>query len=157
MQSAIDLGLGKRSASHAPLYAIDLNVLFDVIKSRARPRSQVAERLIGAALAHQVRLAVAPEFIVELERKTKGEDNDPILRLARQLPRLPIIDHVAAGRLAALIHEIVFVRPASPDANSPQAMSDARHLAEAAIARVSGYVTSDGQMLAAREQSRTTS
>lgn len=152
VKNAIDLGLRKRSASQAPLYAIDLNVLFDFIKSKARPRSQVAERLIGAALAHQIRLVVAPEFIVELERKTKGEDIDPILRLARQLPRLPTIDPVETERLTALIHEIVFVQPNSPGANSPQALSDARHLSQAAIARASGYVTSDGQLLAAREQ-----
>ena len=52
-QTAIDLGLRQRSASQAPLYAIDVNVLFDVVKSEHRPRSPVAERLIAAALAHR--------------------------------------------------------------------------------------------------------
>ena len=151
-QSAIDLGLRMRSASQAPLYAIDLNVMFDVTKGKNRLRSPVAERLIAAALAHQIRLAIAPEFIVELERTTKGENVDPILKLARQLPRLPAIDRVETDRLAALVHTIVFVGPGSPDAGNPQALSDARHLAQAAIARASGYVTSDGQMLAARRQ-----
>src|SRR5262249_27415363 len=62
----IDLGLRARSAGPAPLYAIDLNVLFDVVK-RGRPRAGLAEQLIRAALAHQIRLAVAPEFVNELE------------------------------------------------------------------------------------------
>lgn len=91
-QTVVDLGLRLRGASQAPLYAIDLNVLFDVIKSKNRPRSAVAQRLISAALGHQIRLAVAPEFIVELERTTKGQEVDPVLALARQLPRLPAFD-----------------------------------------------------------------
>jgi GNAT superfamily N-acetyltransferase len=151
-QGAVDLGLRKRGAGQAPLYAIDLNVLFDVVKGKNRPRSPIAERLIAAALAHQIRLAVAPEFIVELERTSNGEDADPILKLARQLPRLPIVDLAEANRLSAVVHTIVFVAPGSPDAGSAQALSDARHLAQAALARASGYVTSDGRILAARDQ-----
>jgi GNAT superfamily N-acetyltransferase len=41
-QSAVDLGLRTRSASQAPLYAIDLNVFFDVTKGAHRPRSAMA-------------------------------------------------------------------------------------------------------------------
>lgn len=149
---SVDLGLRKRSAGQAPLYAIDLNVLFDVIKGKSRQRSPLAEQLIGAALRHQIRLTVAPEFVVELERTTKDEQIDPVLQLARQLPRLPSNDRVETERLAALIHAIVFVTPGSSSAGSPQALSDARHLAQAALARASAYVTSDGQLLAAREE-----
>lgn len=50
------------------------------------------------------------------------------------------------------MHKIVFVEAGSRNAGSPQAISDARHLAQAALARASGYVTSDGQMLAARDK-----
>jgi hypothetical protein len=50
------------------------------------------------------------------------------------------------------VHTIVFVTPGSSAVGSPQALSDARHLAQAALARASAYVTSDGQHLAAREQ-----
>ena len=150
--TAVDLGLRQRSAGQAPLYAIDLNVLFDVVKNGNRPRSPMAGQLIGAALAHQIRLAVAPEFVAELERETRGEDLDPILKLARQLPRLPVTDRVETDRLTALVHNIVFVATNSSKAGSVQALSDARHLAQAALARASGYVTSDGQLLDVREQ-----
>jgi ribosomal protein S18 acetylase RimI-like enzyme/predicted nucleic acid-binding protein len=151
-QSAVDLGLRKRSAGQAPLYVIDLNVLFDVTKGKGRQRSPLAEQLIAAALDHQIRLAVAPEFVVELERTTKDEEIDPVLRLARQLPRLLSNDRAETERLSTLVHTIVFVTPSSSAAGSPQALSDARHLAQAALARASAYVTSDGQLLAAREQ-----
>jgi ribosomal protein S18 acetylase RimI-like enzyme len=149
--STIDLGLRLRGARPAPLYAIDLNVMFDVVKDRRQPRSEAARRLIAAALAHQIRFAIAPEFIVELERTTKEADADPVLQLARQLPRLPIVDRGQVQPLADTIHTIVFVEPHSPQAHTPQALSDARHLAEAALAGASGYVTSDGHMLAARD------
>ncbi|MBI4724225.1 MAG: GNAT family N-acetyltransferase, partial [Rhodomicrobium sp.] len=69
--STIDLGLRKRNAWRAPLFAVDLNVIFDVTKMN-RPREPLAGKLIAAALDHQIRLAVTPEFIVELERQIKG-------------------------------------------------------------------------------------
>jgi ribosomal protein S18 acetylase RimI-like enzyme/predicted nucleic acid-binding protein len=150
-QAVVDLGLRQRSASQAPLYAIDLNVLFDAVKE-ARTRSPMADRLVAAALGHRIRLAVAPEFIVELERTSRGHAVDPILSLAKELPRLPVMERGETDRLAALVHNIVFVEAKSPKAGSVQAVSDARHLAQAALARASGYVTSDGDMLAAREK-----
>ena len=116
-----------------------------------RPRAPVAERIMGAALAHQIRLAIAQEFIVELERTTLG-DLDPVLKLAKQLPRLPTTDRAETDRIAALVHSIVFAGCSEAEANNPRALSDAKHLAQAALARVSGYVTSDGRLLDARER-----
>lgn len=144
-----NLKLRSPGAFEAPLYAIDLNVLFDLIKQRAR--SAVANRLFGAALAHHVRLAVAPEFIVELERTSHGEAVDSTLQLARQLPRIPSAPKLEVDRLAAIIHKAVFEETGLSQANSKQALSDARHLAEAALARASGYITSDTHLLNARE------
>lgn len=150
-QSTIDLGLRLRSARQAPLYAMDLNVLFDVVKDKSRPRAATAESVIAAALAHQIRLAVAPEFVVELERTSTDSQADPILKLARQLPRLLMPDRAETDRLAALVSTIVF-GASSSTALDPRAVSDTRHLAQAALARASGYITSDGRMLAARDQ-----
>ena len=106
-QGAVNLGLRPRSAFEAPLYIIDLNVLFDLVKERAR--SAIANRLFGAGLAHLVRLAVAPEFIVELERTSVDPSNDTPLKLARQLPKLPAFPKEDVEPLAAAIHKTVFV------------------------------------------------
>lgn len=146
---AANLKLRSLGTFEAPLYAIDLNVLFDLIKQRAR--SPVANRLFGAALAHRVRLAVTPEFIVELERTSHGEAVDTTLQLARQLPRIPSAPKLEVDRLAAIIHKVVFEEAGLTQANSKQSLSDARHLAEAALARASGYITSDTHLLNARE------
>ncbi|WP_271568269.1 GNAT family N-acetyltransferase [Bradyrhizobium sp. CCBAU 11386] len=146
---AANLKLRSLGTFEAPLYAIDLNVLFDLIKRR--PRSAVANRLFGAALAHRVRLAVAPEFIVELERTSLGEASDSTLQLARQLPRIPSAPKLDVDRVAAIVHKAVFEETGLSQANSKQALSDSRHLAEASLARASGYITSDTHLLNARE------
>ncbi|PDT90929.1 hypothetical protein CO669_08145 [Bradyrhizobium sp. Y36] len=148
-QGVVNLGLRPRSAFEAPLYLIDLNVLFDLIKERAR--SATANRLFGAALAHLVRLAVAPEFIIELERTSKDPANDTPLKLARQLPKLPAFPKEDVEPLAAAIHKTVFVDTNHAQAGTRQALSDARHLAEAALIRASGYITSDNALLNARD------
>jgi GNAT superfamily N-acetyltransferase len=148
-QAEVNLGLRPRSAFEAPLYVVDLNVLFDLTKQRAR--SATANRLFGAGLAHLVRLAVAPEFIVELERTSKDASNDTTLKLARQLPKLPAFPKEDVEPLAAAIHKTVFVDTNHAQAGTRQALSDARHLAEAALIRASGYITSDNALLNARD------
>jgi GNAT superfamily N-acetyltransferase len=148
-QATVNLGLRPRSTFEAPLYVIDLNVLFDLSKQRAR--SATANRLFGAGLAHLVRLAVAPEFIVELERTSKDASSDTTLKLARQLPKLPAFPKEDVEPLATAIHKTVFVDTNHAQAGTRQALSDARHLAEAALIRASGYITSDNALLNARD------
>jgi hypothetical protein len=143
----LDFAAG-HTTSAVPLYAIDLNVLFDLTKNRAR--SSDARKLFGAALSHKFRLAVAPEFIAELERTGADKDADPILQMALQLPRLPSSSKAELDALADRIHELVFVEPGLSSAGSVQSMSDARHLAHSALSRAAGYITSDKALLSAR-------
>ncbi len=144
----VDLGLRVRSVGAAPLYAMDLNLLFDAIRN-GRERADLARRVVGAALAHRLRLATAHEFVVELERTSVAGGEDPLLALARQLPRLPGAERAELNALAATIRGIVFGPDPIPRRRQ-QAESDARHLAHAALARASGFLTSDGAMLDAR-------
>lgn len=145
----VDLGLRIKEATHTPLYAIDLNVLFDAVKL-GRTRAQLARRVIGAALAHRFRLATASEFVTELNRHTVAGRVDPILELARQLPRLPDTGRAEVEALAGTIYSVVFGSVSVSEAQQAQAKSDARHLAQAALARASGFLTSDGRLLDAR-------
>lgn len=143
-------GLPKRFGNEAPFYTFDLNVFFDLVKERGRHEAACA--LFGAALGHRIRLIIASEFIEELRRTSTGPSNDPILPMALQLPRLPPpVDPQTLDRLAGEIHDLVFVQPNAAGANSPQARSDARHLAHSALSHVSGFITSDGALLAARD------
>jgi ribosomal protein S18 acetylase RimI-like enzyme len=145
------ISLPKRFGKDAPFYTFDLNVFFDLVKNRQRHASACA--LFAAALDHRIRLGVAPEFIEELRRTTTGQKNDPVLQMALQLPRLPPpVDPAVLTKLADDVHQIVFVERNVAGAGSTQARSDAKHLAHSALSRVSGFITSDGALLAARNE-----
>ena len=144
------LGIKRRSAGEAPFYAFDLNVYFDLAKNRKK--SEIANQLFGAALAHNIRLVVANEFVEELKRTTNNAGTDPILKLAQRLPVMPATDKVELDTLASEVHNLVFVQPQRSGANTNQAISDARHLAHAALARASAFITGDKAILAARNQ-----
>nr|WP_279587930.1 GNAT family N-acetyltransferase [Sphingomonas vulcanisoli] len=149
--ATIDLGLPKRFGNEASFYTFDLNVFFDLVKNRQRHDAACA--LFGAALDHRIRLGIASEFITELRRTSIGQKNDPVLQMALQLPRLPPpVNAQDLDRLAYEIHQIVFTDRKDASAGSTQALSDARHLAHSALSRVSGFITSDGALLEARDE-----
>ncbi|MBP6379275.1 MAG: GNAT family N-acetyltransferase [Sphingorhabdus sp.] len=145
-----DLGIRQRSAGDDPIYAFDLNVYFDLVRERAE--SEKARRLFGAALSHEIRLVVAEEFVVELRRTSPGQSSDPVLQMALRMPRLPKADATALTGLTTKIHGIVFVQTGSPAAGTKQSMSDAGHLAHAALSRASAFITRDSAMLDARDR-----
>ena len=145
-----DLGIRRRSAGEDPFYAFDLNIYFDLVRDRLH--SESARALFGAALAHDIRLAVADEFVSELKRTSSNLTADPILQMALRLPRLPKSDTEQLEKLRNAIHDIVFVNRHLASAGSVQALSDAGHLAHAALARASAFVTRDGAIVEARNE-----
>ncbi|NNG70492.1 GNAT family N-acetyltransferase [Rhizobium laguerreae] len=146
----LDLGLRRRSASKSPLFAFDVNIFLDLVKNRQH--SDQARRLFGAALGHDIRLAVSDEFIKELRRNSNDTKNDPLFQMALNLPRLPPVDAAQQEQLHQRVHDIVFVQRSRRSTGSEQAISDARHLSHAALARASAFVTRDGAMLQARDE-----
>lgn len=136
----------KRSVD-VPLYAIDLNVFFDVIKSR--PRSDDAGALFKAAFSHQIRLTATDEFVRELERTTHDQKVDPVLALARQIPNLPVQNKETIERLIPVVTSLVFADMSKVLTASDK--SDVLHLCHAISAGAAGYITSDGRVLDARD------
>ena len=102
----IELLLPTTHTQGIPLYAIDLNVFFDAIRSRAR--SESAGAVFEAALKHQIRLVTSQEFVTELERTGAGLHHDPVLSLARRIPCLPAQDKTTMDKLVPVIAKIVF-------------------------------------------------
>lgn len=142
-----DLIRPKARSADVPLYAIDLNVFFDVI--RARPRSEDAGALFKAALSHQIRLAASDEFVRELERRSHAQQHDPVLALAKQIPNLPTQIKSDIETLRLVVTAIVF--PDSPSALTESDQSDVLHICHAITAGAAGYITSDKRILAARD------
>lgn len=147
---AIDLGTRHRAPGEVPVFAIDLNVYFDLV--RQRDQSADARRLFGEALGHAIRLAVADEFVTELRKTSNTPSADPVLQMALQLPKLPKPEPSALQEMAARIYDIVFVKPNAKGVGTDQAKSDAKHLAHAAISRASAFITRDGPILNARNE-----
>jgi GNAT superfamily N-acetyltransferase len=148
-RALVDLGIRRRSAGDSPLYALDLNVYLDLAKERKQ--SEQARDLFGSALAHKIRLVVANEFVTELERNTgQAPSGDPILSLARRLPKIPSVEPEALRELSNKVYELVFGAPTGHDQYEKRKLSDSKHIAHAALARVSAFVTRDGALLAAR-------
>jgi GNAT superfamily N-acetyltransferase len=145
-----DLGMVERLSNRAPIYAIDLNVLFDVIKKR--PRSEDAGRVIRASFNNLVRLSVTEEFIGELERTSKPSPSDPILELASKLPVLRSPPEETVQRITSELAALVFPDRAARGALSDQDQSDLGHLAIAIHHKVAGFITGEKAILRARNQ-----
>ena len=149
IENAIDLGIRRRSAGGHSFFALDLNVYFDL--ARDRSHSESARRLFGAALGHEIRLTVADEFVRELRRTTQQDKDDPILQMALRLPRMPKAASMEWKSLRDQIHGLIFEQKSAHEAATPQSLSDAGHLAHAALARASAFVTRDSVILDSRD------
>ncbi|RXZ66587.1 GNAT family N-acetyltransferase [Pelagerythrobacter rhizovicinus] len=125
-------------------FSLDLNVYFDLTKRREHAGQ--AEELFRAALAGTIRVSVADEFVRELRKNSKANHCDPILNLALCIPKLPRVDEVELKEIRSKIHRLVFPHLLSP---TPQSLSDCAHLAHAALARSTAFVTRDGTLLEA--------
>ena len=140
-----DLRLAERLYEKSPVYAIDINVLMDLIKKRSRAAE--VQRIISASFANSIRLFVAPEFITELREAGKGKGDDPILEIAATLPQFPSLADRELKRLTAELATIVFPGRARHQRLRPRDHSDLRHLATAAYNSAAGFITSDKEIL----------
>lgn len=137
------------TSAEAPLYLIDLNVFFDITKRR--PRALHAGRVFAAAAENSVRVAIAEEFIEELERNTKEEAPDPTFELAKQLPRLPAPPAKVAKAHTEVLAPLLFPDRSRAGALTQRDRSDIRHLSTAIHEGVRGFVTSEKAILAHAE------
>ncbi|MHA1598257.1 MAG: GNAT family N-acetyltransferase [Alphaproteobacteria bacterium] len=145
-----NLGISANYSTKTPIYAIDLNVLFDVSKQRVR--SEDAGMVFNAGFSNDIRPVIAEEFIEELHRSSQKFPNDPHLQLALQMNVLPtpkpkLIKDVE-GRLA----EIIFPERASRGILTIQDKSDLRHLAAAVHHKITGFITSENAILRAHDK-----
>ena len=139
----------KKRSPDIPIYAIDLNVLFDAV--RQRERSDSAGALFEAAFRHQIRIAASQEFVVELQKTSNSSASDPILSLAKRIPILPLQNKATIKAITPDIAQIVFPERWSRNELKENDHSDVQHLAHAIAAGVAGYITSDEKVLRARD------
>lgn len=145
--TAADLGLVEHLPARTPLYVLDLNVMFDVVRSRAN--ADDAGRVMKAAFNNLIRLAVTGEFIEELRRHS--QQPDPVLAFALTLPVLAQpIEADILPMLSTLQHRIFPARAAQGQL-TVQDKSDLVHLATAIVHKAAGFVTGEKAILEARD------
>lgn len=131
-----------------PSYALDLNILFDLLKNREN--AEHARRLFATALNGDVRLCVSHEFANELRRHSRAHASDPVLQFAESLPTLPALEH--ADELIATLRKLVFPDRDENRAAAVNDASDLRHLAACIRHGIRGFVTNEKAILRAGPQ-----
>lgn len=143
------INLVLQTASRTPLYLVDLNVMFDVTKKRGNALG--AGRVFAAALDNAVSLAVASEFIAELERNIVPGKPDPTLEFARTLPRLKAPAKNVVSVIRTELAPLLFPERCANGQLSVQDESDILHLATAMEENADGFVTSEKAILGCGE------
>ena len=127
-----------------PSYVADLNVFFDVVRNRDTGQG---DQIVSAALRHDIRLFVTPEFKAELQRTTQDRHNDPVLAFAKSLPTLRRLEPNHLRHLLSDIKSTLISQPPGPREWTENDNSDHIHLAYSIHHRAFGFITRDGAVL----------
>ena len=144
-----NLGMSGNYSSKTPIYAIDLNVLFDVSLQRARGKD--AGMVIRAATSGEIRMVITEEFIEELKRTSQKFPNDPHLQFALQMKVLKAPKAKEIKGIEEELAGIIFPERSSQGILSTQDRSDLRHLATAIHRGITGFITSEKAILRAHD------
>ena len=147
------LALPIRSSIQTPQYMIDLNVVFDSVKKRAKAKA--ANILFRAGFQNILRISISEELINELERTSYDTNDDPILEMVRNFWTLAIPSTQKLNVILKELAPIVFPEREKNNKLTVQDKSDLIHLATAIENKVSGFITSEKKILAAGDSLRT--
>ena len=143
------LGIYGSYSTKTPIYAVDLNVLFDVSKQRGR--SEDAGTVMNAGFRNDIRLVITKEFINELERTTDKFPNDPYLQIALKMNVLPTPKLKDISAIEKNLARVIFPDRSRQGILTAQDKSDIRHLATAIFHKIAGFITSEKALLRAHE------
>ena len=144
--------LPKNTSASAPIYLIDLNVIFDAVRKRVR--TEQANALFKAGIQNLIRVAVSEELIVELERNTGQGKSDPLLEMSKNFTSLANPSTAIINKTIKDLAPIIFPDRHRINQLSVQDKSDLTHIATAIKHNVSGFVTSERKILNAANHLR---
>ena len=138
-----DIEPSDRPVFHDSVYALDVNLLFDIVKKRSGFKKSV--RNIQDGLRWRLTVCFTPEFKKELERHSANHPDDVTLRVAHMFPEL--ISNGGAADIAESLRETIFPdrEPGRKSAQNDQ--SDLMHLAYCISAGIDGFITRDKELL----------
>ncbi|MEQ8736010.1 MAG: GNAT family N-acetyltransferase [Rhodospirillaceae bacterium] len=126
-------------------YAIDLNVLFDLV--RTRERYDDAAAILRGAMSGSYDVYVTKEMLFELDRTSRNIQHDPILELVKNLPVLPDVQAVTLEPLVQKLRPVVFPDRSKTRTKAVQDNSDLAHLAMAIHHELDGFITREKLIL----------
>lgn len=143
-----DFHLEDRLLDRHDTFAIDLNVLFDLV--RGRSNASFVRTILSRSLDGVITLRVTDEFINELERTTIPGKPDHTLDFARSLPRFPKLSPESLRECIEDLARDVFPNRFAAGSLTAQDRSDLFHLASAVHYKISGFITGERAILEAR-------
>ena len=144
-------GLDSIAQPERPVYLLDLNVLFDL--GPRRPRHDATLDVFHAERHGTCQLALSAELQSELRRHLAAtKQTDPMHAWAAIFITFQVPPAEEADRLSQKLGAMIFPGSAVDETYSPNERSDLSHLATAIHHRLSGFITSDGAILAAAKQ-----
>ncbi len=128
-----------------PIYAIDLNPLFDI--TFQRENAPEAKLILGQGFGGLFKLCVTPEFKNELNRHSVKNGSDPILEIATSLPTLRECSEAELSPLCETLRIIVFKNRKINSSSAVNNKSDLIHLAYCCNNSIDGFITRDKALL----------
>ena len=133
-----------------PVYALDLNLLFDIVKARRGYKKVI--KIIQIGFQGGFSICITPEFKRELERQSPKFSDDPVLRLAEVFPELKT--ESVTSNIIEYLRDIVFPYRSSTRKSAINDESDLLHLAYCISAGVGGFITREKALLRACDDIR---
>jgi len=130
---------------HTPIYAIDLNVFFDITKGRMFKKESA--QIIRQGLSNRIKLYVTNEFITELERTSNDIKDDPVILFAKELPVLPSVEEAVLDSLYNELRFVIFPDRSANGKESSNNKSDLIHLASCIHHKLHGFITREKAIL----------
>lgn len=128
-----------------PAYALDLNLLLDVVKDREGYQQVV--KIMQAGFQGRLLICVTPELKSELERQSINFTDDPALRVAQALPELS--SHRNVEVISDNLRRAIFPFRTTGGRSAKNDEADLRHLAHSISAGIDGFITRDKALLRA--------
>lgn len=144
------LGLITSPSSEAPLFLLDMNVLFDI--NPRRLRHDLAASLFHAERMNFCRLAISSEIRQELLRTATVGRTDPMEAYISIYPTFPFLEGESSNLLLDELASLVFPLKRKAGSLSANDYSDLKHVATAIQHNLAGLITNDESIVLASAQ-----
>lgn len=144
-----------RPVLKTPQYALDINIILDLIQHREA--YDVVSSLVRAGFNHIVKIVVTDEASKELARSCPPESSkDPLLEFICQLPTLPAVSRPHVADSLEKLRALIFPHRSASRKGASRDESDLAHLASCIHHGIEGFITRETALLRSAQSVKTT-